>query len=330
MPTFRWNGFTSRTIVFVVLIGALAAVRIPFLANVLIGEEGGFAFLVANPRPSYAMTQERTPQSLMANIDGEPLFTNFQHAITPYYILEMGLGTLTRPLHILELDFEDRTRAVRASFLLLFMIGVAGLLYLSARTLTEPCAGIWNAVIAAIPVYVLTTPLAFGASIQPQVDGSAGVLLLGLAGWLLVSADDRPNGAYLFGFAGLLVGIGRMEWGLAVLAVIAVTAALGALFRVSTFRATVPMLIGLVVGITISIFLSLDQYISSFKTMVRFANTSDQVLVARDYVIYTAPVIILFVLGTLLSLPRLKRLLAARPGIVSRLGPEGRSSSDSP
>lgn len=57
--------------------------------------------------------------------------------------------------------------------------------------------------------------------------------------------------------------------------------------------------------------------------MGQFANTSDSVSVARDHLIFTAPVIILLVLGTLLSLPKLKHLLAARPGIVISLGTGG-------
>ena len=105
-----------------ILLAVLAAAELPFLANVLIGEEGGFAFLVANPAPSHALTENRTPRHLIGNIDGKPLFADYEHAITPYYILEMGLGTLTRSFHILELDFENRTRAVRTSFALLFMI----------------------------------------------------------------------------------------------------------------------------------------------------------------------------------------------------------------
>jgi hypothetical protein len=323
--TVRGSRFASRIIVFVILLAALAAVRVPFLANVLIGEEGGFAFLVANPAPSHALTENRTPQHLIGNIDGKPLFADFEHAITPYYILEMGLGTLTRSFHILELDFENRTRAVRTSFALLFMIGVAGLLYLSARTLTETCGGIWSAVITTIPIYVLSTPLALGASIQPQIDGSVGVLLLGLAGYLLVC--DGPNGVYRFGFAGLLVGIGRTEWVLAFLLVIATTAALGALFRVSTLRAIVPIIVGLAVGITFSVFLSSDEYIKSFKIMVRVADISNAVPLAKGYakreLIYTAPLVLLLLLGTLLTIPRLKTLLATGLGILISLGAGG-------
>jgi len=42
-----------------------------------------------------------------------------------------------------------------------------------------------------VTLWSLTTPLAVGASIEPQVDGSVGVLLLGTAASLLVTGDDQ-------------------------------------------------------------------------------------------------------------------------------------------
>src|SRR5450756_2860820 len=85
-----------------------------------------------------------------------------------YYILESGVGALTRRLDLLNFDFDNRTRAIRSSFLFLFMLGAGGLLYFSARVLIGPGGLPWKATVAFILLVILTAPLAFGASIQPR------------------------------------------------------------------------------------------------------------------------------------------------------------------
>jgi hypothetical protein len=309
---------TIHLAVWILLLVIIVAPRIPFLANYLLGEEGCFAFLVANPVRSSVLATE--PSAIVGNIDGKYLLVDFQHTIIPYYIMETGLGSVLRRINVLSLDFENRTRVVRAGFLLFFMIGSSGLLYLSARVLTSPGAWTWKLLVAAMPAYVLTTPLAFGASTQAQMDGGVGVLLAGLAAWLLVSAENKPNDFLGLLLAGFLLGIGRVEWALATLAVLCLVTAFGFFARTPAYRASGFVALGMIIGVGISAMLSFSEFVASFRIMGRIFSPSTVFAVAKQLLPFTTPLIILLSVAMVLSFAHRAWLLRQRPGIALSLG----------
>jgi hypothetical protein len=286
------------------LAAALFLVRVPFLNNLLVGEEGCFSFLVANPTRSSALTPQQTPQCLIGNVGGSLEFAPFERTIIPYEIVENGIGSIIRPLHVLEInDHDTRTRAVRLGFLALFGAGVAGAVWLASRAGVLP---------AGVLVYGLTTPLAVGASIQPQIDGSVGVLLVGLAAWLLVSSQ-RPAATFT---AGLLVGLGRHEWALAFFGAAVIVLGLGVIWRSTTRKTTLPVVLGLGAGVIISLIVSYEDYLNGFTVMKRVTGTVSPLVLAMNYSWYLIPTAILLVLGAVIVLAHLDYFVSKKPGTV--------------
>ena len=283
-----------RPALFAIIVVAVIGARVPFVANTLVGEEGCFAFLVANPVPSGRLTEDGWPRCLIGSIDGQPIFASFEKPIVPYLLIEGGTGAITRPLDILALAEPARTIAARLPFLVLFLIGVAGLAWSASRSLLA----------SGVTAYALTTPLAVGASLQPQLDGSVGVLLTGVAGSVLV-ASSRPAA---FAVAGFLVGLGRVEWALAF-----GTAAVAALaFNV---RLALALLAGVAAGAAASFAISPADYSAAFEVMQRVGGTAEPLALAWRDRIYVAPVLALLVPCGLLTLAR-RRLVATHPGIA--------------
>lgn len=203
----------SRLGQVLLVVAAVLLLRLPFLANPMVGEEGAFAYLVASPVPSSRYTPDHRPQMLIGQIGQQPMLYPFQHAIIPYVVLETGVGTVLRAAGAASRSARVRTIAVRSAYLVLFMLGCGGLLWFASG----------NLLAAAIGGFALSTPLLVGASIQPQVDGGMGVLLIGGAGALL--AWQRSTGQVLrAALAGVLVGVGRQEWAMAFLAASALQA----------------------------------------------------------------------------------------------------------
>src|SRR5271169_3930536 len=99
-------------------------------------------------------------------------------SIVPYFIMEKAGRALRWPSR--SADPTTLSLAARLPFFLLFLGGIAGLIVLLVLAFRSTQR--WRfATAAGLVTYALTTPLAVGASIQPQVDGSVGVLLLGIA-----------------------------------------------------------------------------------------------------------------------------------------------------
>jgi hypothetical protein len=298
----------SRQIICCAFIAAaLLLARVPFIHNLLVGEEGCVGFLVANPTPASELTAQMKPQCLIGNVGGKLEFVEFERTIVPYRIIESIAGTVTRPLQILDMtDADARTRTVRLAFLALFAIGVAGAVWMAAKG---------GLVSALIVLYALTTPLAVGASIQPQVDGSVGVLLLGLAGWLLVSSK-RPAAIFI---AGLLVGLGRHEWSLALLGATSLIFAVGFITRTSNIQTTGPILLGVSAGIALSLSISFSDYINGFGVMRRVTGLANPLVLAERFAIYLVPTALLLAAAALLGLRQARGLLARKPGTLVAL-----------
>ena len=180
----------AALLLFALFVGLLVLTRAPFLSNVLVGEEGMHAAFVL-AKGSYAPVNEQgIPQLMLGSFEGEAFLGATQHSIGPYVVLRW-LSTVT-PVAIgdpLPLSDALAARSVQARlpFFLLYLLGVAGLLWRWATVCIEHPSWRWW-VFGGLLFYGLTTPLAVGGSIQPQIDASVGVVLVGLAAWLLTAA----------------------------------------------------------------------------------------------------------------------------------------------
>lgn len=288
----------KQTAIAVFLVLLLILVRVPFLNDTLCGEEGEFAFLVASPVPSADLSHAGVPRGLIANIGEQKYFSSFSRTIMPYVILENVVGSITRPMKIMALkNPDDRAIAVHLIFLSLFLLGSLGAIWItSARTLPVILGVVWT----------LTTPLAIGASIQPQLDGSVGVLLLGSAAFLL-STTKQPA---LLVAAGILVGLGKHEWALAFF-VAAVLVIFIKIIVVKNFDNDIMFfLFGLAASVSISIMASYDDYVAGFGVMRNFYGEESPLYLARKNYQYLAPTAFVIIACGILILIKFWRILA--------------------
>ncbi|MDR3465416.1 MAG: hypothetical protein P4M07_05680 [Xanthobacteraceae bacterium] len=262
--------------VFIGFVLMLGLSRVPFLSNTLLGEEGMFAALVLSPTPPSAEVPNGLPQQLIAQIDGRRFYGVFEHPIVPYLVMERGIGVLGRAAHALEGDFTYRNQVARGCFFALFAVGVLGLLWLAAIALVDTRASAPTFVIPAFVLYVLTTPLLLGASIQPQVDGSVGVMLMGLAAFAMAAGQGRALDKPAFWLAGILIGLGRIEWVIAfAVAALAVVIAQVALAERAQRLQPLLFLAGLAVGSALSYLASPADYLDGINVMSRISATSN-------------------------------------------------------
>ena len=70
------------------LLVVIAVARLPFIGNVLAGEEGDFAALVLDDVPTSVVSDTHLPRDQIGFIDGKPVLTSFHRTIMPYIILE--------------------------------------------------------------------------------------------------------------------------------------------------------------------------------------------------------------------------------------------------
>lgn len=296
----------------------LVASRLPFLSNTLLGEEGMFAVLVVSPTIPSSEVANRLPQELIAQIDGRRVYGIFEHPIVPYLIIERGVGMLGRAAHAFEGDFTYRNLVARSCYFFLFGIGVLGLLWLAAAALANTRADGPKFVILVAVVYLLTTPLLLGASIQPQVDGSVGVMLMGLAAFILSAGQGRSLDTAAFLVAGVLIGLGRIEWVLAFIpAALAVFAGQVASVRQAPRYLPLVFIVGLATGSGISYLASPDDYLAGIDLMQRLtAGANGSFETARQQWPLLTPVLIAAAAAVAFCPFRARRLLAEASGTL--------------
>jgi hypothetical protein len=307
------------------LLVLIAVVRMPFIGNVLAGEEGDFAALVLDDVPTSVASDTHLPRDQIGFIDGKPVLTSFHRTVMPYIILER-LGRALAVRHALgRLPAEQLTVAARLPFAIIFLLGIVGLIGLTVEAAASPSQRptlAANLAPLSLTLWALTTPLAVGSSIEPQIDGSVGVLLLGTAASLLVIGDiERGTALWRFLVAGLLAGLGKHEWALAFGA-----AALGTLLAVLLFSslrrgtalALAAFFIALAAGVALSYAASPADYRNGFGIMESFYSRTGGHLWALEppQLPFTLPVVALVAADGIFLALVLRPVLRTAPGLL--------------
>ena len=324
MPAAR-RPYILKILLAAALLVLIAVARMPFIGNVLAGEEGDFAALVLDDVPTSVASDTHLPRDQIGFIDGKPVLTSFHRTVMPYIILER-LGRAFAVRHALgRLPAEQLTIAARLPFAVIFLLGIIGLIALTVEAAASPSERpAMSATLAplGLTLWALTTPLAVGSSIEPQVDGSVGVLLLGTAASLLVIGDiSRATARWRFLIAGLLAGLGKHEWALAFAAAALGTLLIVLLFsslRRQTVLAVAAFLIALAVGIALSYAVSPADYRNGFGIMASFYSRTGWHLWAleRPQLPFTMPVVALVAADGIFLALVLRPLLRTAPGLL--------------
>lgn len=309
----------------VALLVVVAAVRLPFIGNILAGEESDFAVLLLNDVPLSTLSGEHLPRDQVGFIGGKPELTSFHRTAMPYIILER-LGRLFAPHDAIgRWPSEKLTVAARLPFAIIFLLGCAGLIALTVEAAgyagKRPSLGLTIAPLSAT-VWALTTPLAVGASLQPQIDGSVGILLLGTAATVLAIGDIQQNtGYWRFFTAGVLAGLGKHEWALAFAVAAAVTWLFALVLSTEWRRIGILVavfLLGLTLAVAVSYAVAPLDYRQGFSVMEGFYGITGGQLWAIEPAQwpFTMPVLVLIVIDGLFLLIVLRPLIRSAPGLL--------------
>lgn len=310
-------------VLFFALVMLAFILRLPFLTQVMVGEEGSFAYLVVGSPTASSLTTDRLPQMMIGILGTEPAFAPFQRTIMPYVLLERGPGVVLRRLDVITWSEPARISMARGAFLVLYLAGIVGLLQRASRI-----RGMDTPLALTATIFGISAPLAVGASLQPQIDGALGVLLTSWAALLLTTARPLPlrSRLLLAGTAGVLVGCGRHEWSIAFLGGLGLLALSLLLLRppLETRRRALYMALamaaGLVVGGGLSFALSPSEYLSGFSVQRRVTGVqSPLVLLFRDR-LHIGGAVTLLVPLALMMVWNTRHLLVERPGVIVVFG----------
>jgi hypothetical protein len=307
------------------LLAFVVAARLPFMSDILAGEEGYFAALVLNGVPTSSLDDRHLPREIAGFINGKPILQTFHRTVMPYVIIEIFGRAVAARNALGRLPPERLTIAARWPFAFMFLLGSLGLIAFTVEAATI-VGGRMSAAMALAPIGVtawsLSSPLAVSASIQPQVDGSVGVLLLGTTATLLALGNIKhPAARWRFLTAGLLAGLGKHEWALA-FAAAALCASLVCMIEPFGRRrngvAFAFFLIGLALAVGLSYAVSPDDYRAGFALMENiFQRTGGQLWALQSAQWpFTVPVVALALIDGIVLLVVLRPLIRTAPGIL--------------
>lgn len=325
MPATPGRRIALKLALAVALLALIVAARLPFIGNILAGEEGYFAALVLNDVPTSALDGRHMPREIAGFIDGKPILQTFHRTVMPYIVMETFGRAVAARNALGHLSPARLTIAARWPFAFMFLLGSLGLIALSVEAATITGTNRLSVGALAplsVTAWALTSPLAVSASIQPQVDGSVGVLLLGTAATLLALGDiEHPAARWRFLMAGLLAGLGKHEWALAFAA-----AALGASLiclidasgRRRSLAAFAVFLIGLALAVALSYAVSPSDYRAGFNVMANiFERTGGELWALQPAQWpFTVPVVTLALIDGVFILLVLRPLIRAAPGLL--------------
>lgn len=319
------NSISRNRLVLMLMVAIvlIIMVRIPFLSNVLIDEEGIFGYLVVG---NAVIGDDLSNAIILGRINGDDIVSLPEHPIVPYLFMDKVLKPIFHAdIEFNNLTFDEKTRAARLPFFVTFCVGMV---FVFALVLPIRNPGVLFLSLLSI-VYITTTPLLVGGSVQPQVDGAFGFLLCALCAYLLINYRSRYPFGILF-LVGVFSSIGKHEWAIAFF--MAIIAALTFQYILSRVKSTaafginlhsnlviaVVIILGILVGSVISYVLSPSNYLGGIGVMQRFSEnataTISQMFVRN--LKWTFPLFILFILSTYLSVVNLKRLVTKKFSVL--------------
>ncbi len=255
----------------------LIAVRLPFLPVTLTGEEGMLAYLAVDTG------RDILPKLIVARVDGKDIMSGPNHPIPPYLVLVRVMRPLSSGVNYDALSLGGKSILARLPFFAFSCIGLLSLALLGAWLFR--CGRLEDLILplGAIAFIGSSAPLVWG-SVQPQLDGGWGVMLVGLSALCLFAAGKSMGTWRSIAFAylsGAIAAMGKNEWTMAFAA-----AAVGAMLVAVVLRRmrrdqfqnvlkpslylVLGAIVGILCGTLVSIWLDKANFFGGFNVMYRF------------------------------------------------------------
>ncbi len=248
-------------------------VPIPFLSNILIMEEGHFAYLAVNTEKSKPINDRDL--LLIGREQGVDQWEAPRHPILPYLVIAKVFRAFSDATNFDLWTMEEKTREARLPFYITYVISMLPVIFMGAWLFRRKT---WGEI--SLPVIFIgflgTCPLLVGGALQTYYDGNIGMLLTTLCALGLASIPRLKSlplrTAILFG-CGFLSAMGKNEWAIAfigaVLGTMILYAAAPQKFPHFWFL-SVSALIGAVVGSLFHFFIDPFNYLQGLYLMHSF------------------------------------------------------------
>ena len=248
-------------------------VPVPFLSNILIMEEGIFAYLAVNTEKSIP-TNDRD-FLLIGREKGVDQWEAPLHPVLPYLLIAKVFRVFSDTTNFDLWTMEEKTRQARLPFYITYVISMLPVILMGAWLFKRKR---WGEV--SLPVIFIgflgTCPLLVGGAVQTIYDGNIGVFLTTLCALGLASIPRVKSlhfrTAILFG-CGFLSAMGKNEWAIAFL-----VATMGTMILYAAARYKIPhfwfqsitALLGTVVGSVFHFFIDPFNYLQGLYLIHSF------------------------------------------------------------
>lgn len=197
---------------------SILLLRLPFISNLLIDEEGIFAYLVVGEQPLLVGNNADAPV-ILGRLLGNDKFGLSEHPLPPYLFMDNILRLISTHADLQNLSVAEKSVAARMPFLCAFVIGLIGLIIIGGWMFQ---AKDYSRVFLACLIigFVASSPLMVGGSIQPQVEGGIGIAIISGVACLIICAAKYRGSRISFVLllaAGILSAMGKNEWALSML-----------------------------------------------------------------------------------------------------------------
>jgi len=246
---------------------------VPFLSNLLIMEEGHFAYLAVNTEKSKPLNN--SDFILIGREKGIDHWQFTAHPVLPYLVIVKVFRAFSNAADFNLWTLEEKTWSARLPFYITYVVSMLPVIFMGAWLFKRKT---WSEI--SLPVIFIgflgTCPLLVGGGLQTIYDGNIGLLIttlcaMGLA--IVPRVKSLPFGvAILFG-CGFLSAMGKNEWVLAFMA-----AVLGTMILYSASSREFPhfwflsvsALIGAAAGVLFHFYIGADNYIQGIYLMYSF------------------------------------------------------------
>jgi hypothetical protein len=224
------------------------------------------------------------PKLLIARLDGKDIMSGPNHPIPPYLVLVRVIRPLSSAMSYDALSLEGKSIVARLPFFVFFCIGLLSLTLLGAWLFR--CGRLEGSILplGIIAFIGSSTPLVWG-SVQPQLDGGWGVMLVGVSALCLFAAEKSIGTWRRIGFAhlsGTIAALGKNEWTVAFVAATVVALLVAVVLRQirrgqfqNSLKPNLYLALGAIAGILcgslLSIWLDKANFFGGFNVMYRFS-----------------------------------------------------------
>lgn len=248
-------------------------IPVPFLSNILIMEEGHFAYLAVNTEKSKLLNN--TDFILIGREKGVDRWQFTAHPVLPYLVIAKVFRAFSDAAGFDSWTLEEKTIKARLPFYITYVLSMLPVIFMGAWLFRRKT---WSEI--RLPVIFIgflgTCPLLVGGGLQTYYDGNIGVLLTTLCAMGLAVVPRVKSlhlrAAILFG-CGFISAMGKSEWVFAFMAAVIGTMILYSAssqkfphFRFLCFSA----LVGAAAGTLLHFCLGPDNYIQGIYLMYSF------------------------------------------------------------